>query len=79
MPALTRGRTAAPPAGQGEVLGASTGAGGVPQPQSSGMLVPALVALAGVLVAGAAGAHYAGRYKMSGTSPAAEGFDIEEE
>ena len=70
---------AAPPAEQGEVLGASTGAGGVPQPQSSGMLVPALVALAGVLVAGAAGAHYAGRYKMSGTSPAAEGFDIEEE
>ena len=70
---------AAPPAGQGEVLGASTGAGGASQPQSSGMLVPALVALAGVLVAGAAGAHYAGRYKMSGTSTAAEGFDIEEE
>ena len=70
---------AAPPAGQGEVLGASTGAGGASQPQSSGMLVPALVALAGVLVAGAAGAHYAGRYKTSGTSTAAEGFDIEEE
>ena len=70
---------AAPPAGEGEVLGASTGAGGAPQPQSSGMLVPALVALAGVLVAGAAGAHYAGRYKTSGTSTAAEGFDIEEE
>ena len=70
---------AAPPAGQGEVLGASTGAGGAPQQQSSDMLVPALAALAGVLVAGAAGAHYAGRYKTSGTSTAAEGFDIEED